>query len=51
MRKYAPPNEPLLTLQLCLKPGQILETGTGKEIILGPDRVELDAAMRPIWAG
>jgi hypothetical protein len=33
-----------LTLQLCLKAGEVLETGTGKRLTLGPDRIELDAA-------
>jgi hypothetical protein len=42
--KYSPPDEALLTLQLCLKAGEVLETGTGKKITLGADRVDLDAA-------
>ena len=30
-----------MTLQLVLKPGQTLETGTGRKIILGKDKIEL----------
>ena len=36
-----PPDEARLTLQLCLKPGEELETATGRRIKLGTDRVEL----------
>ncbi len=33
-----------LNLQLCLKAGETLETGAGKKLVLGGDRVELSAA-------
>lgn len=33
-----------LNLQLCLKSGEVLETGSGKRITLGTDRVELSPA-------
>ena len=36
-----PAENPLLTLQLCLKRGETLETGTGRKILLGRDRLEL----------
>lgn len=40
-----PAEDPRLTLQLCLKPGELLETGSGKTITVGTDHVELDAAV------
>ncbi|MGH9470298.1 MAG: hypothetical protein ACRD1N_08150 [Terriglobia bacterium] len=36
-----PAEEADLDLQLCLKPGEMLETGAGKKIVLGPERVDL----------
>jgi len=36
-----PAEEPRLTLQLCLKPGEELETGAGQKLELGETRVEL----------
>jgi hypothetical protein len=39
--KGTPSEEARLTLQLCLKPGEELETATGKKIVLGAKRVEL----------
>jgi len=36
-----PADDPRLTLQLCLKHGEILETATGRKITLGRDRIEL----------
>ena len=33
-----------LNLQLCLKAGETLETGAGRRLTLGPDRVELPAS-------
>ena len=36
-----PADDPRLTLQLCLKHGEILETATGRKIMLGRDRIEL----------
>jgi hypothetical protein len=41
--KGDPPDDARLTLQLCLKAGEVLETGAGKTINLGVDRVELTA--------
>lgn len=39
--KGHPADEPRLTLQLCLKHGETLETATGRKITLGRDRIEL----------
>lgn len=39
-----PAAEPTLTLQLCLKSGEILETGAGQKVTLGRDRIELGPA-------
>jgi len=39
--KGTPPEEARLTLQLCLKAGEELETATGKKIVLGNDRLDL----------
>jgi hypothetical protein len=39
--KGSPSQDPRLTLQLCLKPGERLETGTGKTVTVGPERIEL----------
>ena len=39
--KGSPPDEAGLNLQLVLKPGQILETGAGKKIMLGSDPIDL----------
>ncbi len=36
-----PADDPQLTLQLCLKPGAILETGAGRKITLSAERMEL----------
>jgi len=36
-----PAEEARLGVQLCLKPGETLETGGGKKIVLGSDRIEL----------
>ena len=36
-----PADDPQLTLQLCLKAGEVLETGAGKKITLGTDRITL----------
>ena len=36
-----PADDPLLTLQLCLKPGETMETGAGKKITLSSERIEL----------
>ena len=39
--KGDPPEDARLTLQLCLKPGEVLQTSTGRNISLGSDRIEL----------
>ncbi len=36
-----PADDPQLTLQLCLKAGETLETGTGRKITLNGERIEL----------
>ena len=36
-----PADDPRLTLQLCLKHGEMLETATGRKITLGRERIEL----------
>ena len=42
--KGTPPEDPRLTLQLRLKPGEALETGGGQKLTVGAERVELDGA-------
>ena len=39
--KGAPADEAHLTLQLCLKAGETLETAAGRKLTLGPERIEL----------
>jgi hypothetical protein len=39
--KGEPPGDARLTLQLCLKAGEELETGAGRRIMLGAERIEL----------
>jgi hypothetical protein len=41
--KGRPAENPKLTLQLCLKAGQILETGSGQKVELGEQRIELES--------
>jgi hypothetical protein len=41
--KGRPAEDPKLTLQLCLKSGETLETGSGQKIELGQQRVELES--------
>ena len=38
-----------LTLQLCLKPGQFLETAAGTSVLLGEDRVALSSEQIGAW--
>lgn len=40
----APARDPKLTLQLCLKPGEALETGAGKKLVVGADRMAVEPA-------
>jgi hypothetical protein len=47
--KGTPPEEARLTLQLCLKPGEELETATGKKIVLGGERVDLGPEELDGW--
>jgi hypothetical protein len=47
--KGSPPADARLTLQLCLKNGETLETGAGKKVVLGPERVELSASELGGW--
>jgi len=44
-----PADDPRLTLQLCLKHGETLETATGRKITLGRDRIELSPADLGGW--
>lgn len=44
-----PAEEPRLTLQLCLKAGETLETGAGRKFTLGAERIELQAADIGGW--
>jgi hypothetical protein len=47
--KGTPPEKATLTLQLCLKAGEPLETATGRKIVLGQERVELPSAEMGEW--
>ena len=47
--KGSPPAEARLTLQLCLKNGETLETAAGKKLVLGRERVELSAGELGGW--
>ena len=47
--KGTPPEEARLTLQLCLKPGEELETATGKKIALSAQRIELGPVELGGW--
>ncbi len=47
--KGDPPEDARLTLQLCLKPGETLETAAGRKINLSADRVELAAGDIGGW--
>ncbi|PYV89472.1 MAG: hypothetical protein DMG05_13635, partial [Acidobacteria bacterium] len=42
--KGTPPEQAQLTLQLCLKVGEELETAAGRKIMLGQERIELQPA-------
>lgn len=44
-----PPEEARLTLQLCLKPGEELETAAGQKIRLGSERLELGPEALGGW--
>ena len=47
--KGTPPEEAFATLQLALKPGEILETAAGKKITLGSERVDLASESIGGW--
>jgi hypothetical protein len=47
--KGTPPEEAQLTLQLCLKAGETLETAAGRKILLGTERVELSSDALGGW--
>jgi hypothetical protein len=47
--KGTPPAEARLTLQLCLKSGEALESAAGKKVVLDRDRVELTAGELGGW--
>jgi hypothetical protein len=47
--KGDPPEDARLTLQLCLRPGEALETEAGSRINLSADRVELDCGDIGGW--
>jgi hypothetical protein len=44
-----PADEPRLTLQLCLKAGEMLETAAGRKITLGAERIELSPGDLGGW--
>ncbi len=44
-----PAEDPQLTLQLCLKPGEVLETGAGQKIALSGERIELQPSDLGGW--
>jgi len=44
-----PAEEPRVTLQLCMKAGETLETGAGRKFTLSADRIELQAADIGGW--
>jgi hypothetical protein len=47
--KGTPPEEARLTLQLCLKVGESLETASGKNVVLGKENLELAAGEMGEW--
>jgi len=47
--KGTPAEEAQLTLQLCLKAGETLETAAGRKIVLGSERIELPAEALGGW--
>ena len=47
--KGTPSEDPKLTLQLCLKSGETLETASGGRIAIGPERIELSGAALGGW--
>jgi hypothetical protein len=47
--KGTPADEAVLTLQLCLKAGETLETAAGRKLVLGPEPVDLDSSALGGW--
>ena len=47
--KGKPAEEAQLNLQLCLKSGETLETATGRKILLGPERIDLQPDALGGW--
>ena len=47
--KGTPSEDPKLTLQLCLKSGEDLETAGGGKFVIGPDRIELTGSSLGGW--
>ncbi|MGH9338014.1 MAG: hypothetical protein ACRD1R_00080, partial [Acidobacteriota bacterium] len=47
--KGRPADDPQLTVQIVLKAGEVLETGAGRKIVLGAQRVELQPADLGGW--
>jgi len=47
--KDEPPTDAQLTLQLCLKTGEVLETATGKRLVLNAERIELEPGEVGEW--
>jgi hypothetical protein len=45
----APAKEPKLTLQLCLKAEETLETGAGRKMVVGTERIQLEPADIRGW--
>jgi hypothetical protein len=43
VKRKGRPEEAFITLQVCLKPGEALETGAGRKLIPGDERVALEA--------
>jgi len=44
-----PSEEPTLTLQLCLEPGELLETAAGRKVELSAERLDMDAGAIGGW--
>jgi len=47
--KDEPPTDAQLTLQLCLRPGEVLETATGKSLLVNSERIELGPSEIGEW--
>ena len=47
--KGTPSEDPKLTLQLCLKSGENLETGAGRRMVIGQERIEISGEDLGGW--